>query len=84
MKNKISKELINETFEVSVNGFYHCVFHLLPQNEEVEIFIKNTEFFEDEIVELQKLQNCKYYEEGTQEYAFLVDIIKKYQVKRVR
>lgn len=84
MKNKISKELINETFEVSANGYYHCVFHILPENEEVEIFVKNTECFVDEIVKLQKLQNCKYYEEDTEEYAFLIEMIKKHQYKKVK
>lgn len=84
MKKKIAKLAINETLEVSANGYYHCVCHILPENEEVEIFIKNTEFFEDEIVELQKLQNCKYFEEDTQEYTFLIDMIKKHQFKKVK
>lgn len=84
MKNKISKELINETFEVSANGYYHCVLHILPENEEVEIFIKNTEFFEDEIVKLQKLQNCKYYESDTEEYDFLIGVIQKHQYRKVK
>lgn len=84
MKKKIAKLAINETREVSANGYYHCVFHILPENEEVEIFVKNTECFVDEIVKLQKLQNCKYYEEDTEEYAFLIEMIKKHQYKKVK
>ena len=84
MKKKIAKLAINETREVSVDGYYHCVFHLLPQNEEVEIFIKNTEYFSDEIDQLQKLESCKYFEEDTEEYAFLIDMMNKRQYKKVK
>lgn len=84
MKKKISKEAINETLEVPFYGWYHTVLHTLPENEEIEIFIKNTEFFEAEIVKLQKLETCKYFEEDTEEYDFLIDMIKKHQFKKVK
>ena len=84
MKKKIAKLAINETREVSVNGYYHCVLHILPENEEVEIFIKNTEYFEDEIEKLKALNSCEYYEEYTEEYDFLIDMIKKHQFKKVK
>lgn len=84
MKQKIAKLAINETREVSIDGWYHCVAHILPENEEVELFLKNTEYFENEIVELQKLETCKYYEADTKEYDFLVDMIKKHQFKKVK
>ena len=84
MKNKICVEVINHTFEVPANGYCHCVIHILPQNEEVEIFIKNTECFVDEIEQFQKLETCKYYEADTEEYDFLIEMIKKHQYKKVK
>lgn len=84
MKKKISKQAINETLEVLINGYYHCILHILPENEEIEIFIKNTEYFKDEIEKLKTLNSCEYYEEYTEEYDFLIDIIKKHQYRKVK
>lgn len=84
MKKKIAKLAINETREVSIDGWYHCVLHIIPENKEVQIFIKNTEYFEDEIEKLRTLNSCEYYEEDTEEYDFLVDMMSKYQYKKVK
>ncbi len=84
MKKKIAKLSINETLQVRFNDYYHCVLHLLPENEEIEIFIKNTEYFSDEIGKFLKLETCKYFEEDTEEYAFLVAMIKKHRYEKVK
>lgn len=83
LKNKISKELINQIGDVPVNGYAHYVLHTLPQNEEVEIFIKNTVVFCDEIDRMNNLSSCKYYEEDSEEYSFLKEMIKKHAYQKV-
>lgn len=84
MKNKISVEVINNNLhDLPFNAIGHCVFHLLPQNEEKEIFITHSEYNYDEVVGLQKLPYCNYFEEGTHEYDFLKDILKRFQYKKV-
>lgn len=83
LKNKISKESINQVGDVPVNGYAHYVLHTLPQNEEVEIFIKNTVVFCDEIDRMNNLNSCKYYEQDSQEYDFLVEMIKKHAYEKV-
>lgn len=83
LKNKISKEAINQVIDVPVNGYAHYVLHLLPQDEEVELFIKNTVVFFDEIDKMNNLNSCKYYEQDSQEYDFLIEMIQKHAYQKV-
>lgn len=83
LKNKISKEAINQVIDVPINGYAHYVLHLLPQDEEIELFIKNTVVFSDEIDKMNNLNSCKYYEQGSAEYDFLIEMIKKHAYQKI-
>ena len=83
LKNKISKEAINQVVDVPINGYAHYILHLLPQNEEVELFIKNTVVFSEDIKKLSILNSCEYFEQDSQEYDFLVEMIKKHAYQKV-
>lgn len=83
LKNKISKEAINQVIDVPINGYAHYILHLLPQNIEVELFIKNTILFSEEIDKMNNLSSCKYYEQGSKEYDFLVEMMNKHAYEKV-
>lgn len=83
LKNKISKEAINQVVDVPINGYAHYILHLLPQNEEVELFIKNTVVFSEDIKKLSNLNSCEYYEQGSAEYDFLIEMIKKHAYQKI-
>jgi hypothetical protein len=83
LKNKISKEAINQVVDVPVNAYTHFVLHILPENTEVELFIKNTVVFSEDIKKLSNLNSCEYFEQDSQEYDFLVEMIKKHAYQKV-
>ena len=83
LKSKISKEAINQVIDVPVNGYAHFVLHLLPENKDVELFVKNTIVFSEELEKLSKLNTCEYFEQGSKEYDFLVEMIQKHAYQKV-
>lgn len=74
----LEKMSLNETKSVPEGSFYHCVIFNYYEAEHYEIFIKNTDFYIDDIKAISAIKADFAFNDNSEEFHILQNAIEKY------